>query len=209
MEHQVGVAFFGHAAVGRHKAGDALLHLLKAAHGLRHPQNDAGMPHRVHGHGGCGHDEAAPGADGKRDTDGVPAAQHKRCTGFGHAGDQLRQRKACFHITTYRVQQHQQTLDAGVLLRGHQLRDDMLILRGLLALRRFRMAFDLADDGQAVDHMLPAGQRDRAQIFDFFLFQPTRVGLLRFIIHMLSSCVFCQHSPACAGLCRPAAAKKR
>ena len=73
---------------GRYETGDALLHLLKAAHGLRHPQNDAGMPHRVHGHGGCGHDEAAPGADGKRDADGVPAAQHKRCTGFGHAGDQ-------------------------------------------------------------------------------------------------------------------------
>ena len=85
----------------------------------------------------------------------------------------------------------------------------MLILRGLLALRRFRMAFDLADDGQAVDHMLPAGQRDRAQILDLFFFQPTRVGQLRFIIHMLSSCVFCQHSPACAGLCRPTAAKKR
>ena len=69
--------------------------------------------------------------------------------------------------------------------------------------------FPLLDDGQAVDDMLPAGQRDRAQILDLFLFQPTRVGLLRFIIHVLSSCVFCQHSPACAGLCRPAAAKKR
>ena len=91
----------------------------------------------------------------------------------------------------------------GVLLRGHQLRDDMLILRGLLALRRFRMAFDLADDGQAVDDMPAAGQRDRAQILDLFLFQPTRVGLLRFIIHMLSSCVFCQHSPACAGYADP------
>ena len=209
MEHQVGVTLFGHAAVGRHKAGDALLHLLKAAHGLRHPQNDAGMPHRVHGHGGCGHDEAAPGADGKRDTDGVPAAQHQRCAGLGYAGDQLCQRKARFHIPAHRVQQHQQALDAGVLLRGYQLRDDMLILCGLLALRRFRMAFDLADDGQAVDDMPAAGQRDRAQILDLFLFQPTCVGLLRFIVHMLSSCVFCQHSPACAGLYRPAAAKKR
>ena len=139
----------------------------------------------------------------------MPAAQHKRCTGFGHAGDQLCQRKARFHIPAYRVQQHQQALDARILLRGHQLRDDMLILRGLLALRRFRMAFDLAYDGQTVDHMLPAGQRDRAQILDLFFFQPSCVGLLRFIVHMLSSCVFCQHSPACAGLCRPAAAKKR
>ena len=78
----------------------------------------------------------------------------------------------------------------GVLLRGHQLRDDMLILRGLLALRRFRMAFDLADDGQAVDDMPAAGQRDRAQILDLFFFQPACVGLLRFIVHMLSSCVF-------------------
>lgn len=44
------------------------------------------------------------------------------------AGDQLRQRKACFHIPAYSVQQHQQTFDARILLRGHQLRDDMLIL---------------------------------------------------------------------------------
>ena len=54
------------------------------------------------------------------------------------------------------VQQHQQTFDARIFLRGHQLRDDMLILRGLLALRRFRMAFDLADDGQAVDLVPPS-----------------------------------------------------
>jgi len=57
----------------------------------------------------------------------------------------------------------------------------MLILRGLLALRRFRMAFDLADDGQAVDDMPAAGQRDRAQILDLFFFQSACVGLLRFL----------------------------
>ena len=62
---------------------------------------------------------------------------------------------------------------------------------------------------QAQQAVRSAGQRDRAQILDLFLFQPSCVGLLRFIVHMLSSCVFCQHSPACAGLCRPAAAKKR
>ena len=139
----------------------------------------------------------------------MPAAQHQRGAGLGDAGDQLRQRKAGLHIAAHRVQQHQQPLDAGVLLHCHQLWDDVFILGGFLPLRRFGVSFDLADDGQAVDDMPAAGQRDRAQILDLFLFQLACVGLLRFIVHMLSSCVFCQHSPACAGLYRPAAAKKR
>ena len=157
----------------------------------------------MHGHGGGGHDEAAPGAHCQRDADGVPAAQHQRCTGLGHAGDQLCQRKARFHVPAHRVQKHQQPFHAGVLLHSHQLRDHMLVLGGLLSLRRFRMAFDLTDHGQAVDHMLPARQRDRAKVFDLFLFQPMRVGLLRFIIHMLSSCIFCQHSLQQAPLYAP------
>ena len=47
--------------------------------------------------------------------------------------------------------------------------------------------------------MLPAGQRDRAQILDLFFFQPTRIGLLRFIVHMLSFLRFLSAFPS---LCR-------
>ena len=42
MEHQLGVALLRHAAVGRHKAGDALLHLVEPVHGLGHAQDHPG-----------------------------------------------------------------------------------------------------------------------------------------------------------------------
>ena len=54
----------------------------------------------------------------------------------------------------------------------HQLGDDVLVLGGLLPLRRFGVPFDLADDGQAVDDMTAPGQGDRAQILDIFFFHP-------------------------------------
>ena len=107
----------------------------------------------MHRHGGGGDNKAVPRADRQRDADGVPAAQHQRGAGLGDAGDQLCQRKAGLHIAAHRVQQHQQPLDAGVLLHRHQLGDDVLVLGGLLPLRRFSVPFDLADDGQAVDDM--------------------------------------------------------
>ena len=175
MEHQLGVALLRHAAVGRHKAGDALLHLVEPVHGLGHAQDHPGVPHRVHRHGGGGHDEAALCAHGQRDADGVPAAQHQRGAGFGHAGDQLCQRKPGLHIPAHGVQQYQQALDPGVLLHGGQLGDHMLILGGLLPLRRFRVPLDLADDGQAVDGMAAPGQGDRTVVLDAFFFQPLLV----------------------------------
>ena len=130
------------------------------------------MPHRVDGHGGCGHDEAPPGADGQRDADGVSAAQHHGGAGLGDAGDQLRQRQPGFHIAAHGVQDDQQALHRRVLLHGHQLRDDMLILGGLLPLGRFHMALDLPHHGQAVDGVGAFGAVDAAQILDLLFFQP-------------------------------------
>ena len=122
----------------------------------------------------------------------MPAAQHQRGAGLGDAGNQLRQRKAGLHIAAHRVQQHQQPLDAGVLLHRHQLRDDVLVLGGLLPLRRFGMPFDLTDDGQAVDDMTAPAQGDRAQILDILFFHPV----------LLCGGVFCRihaRSPSVAG----------
>lgn len=44
----------------------------------------------------------------------------------------------------------------------------MLILGGLLPLRRFRVPLDLADDGQTVDGMAAPGQGDRTVVLDAF-----------------------------------------
>ena len=146
----------------------------------------------MHRHGGGGHNKAVPRADCQRDADGVPAAQHQRGAGFGDAGDQFRQRKAGLYIAAHRVQQHQQPLDAGVLLYRHQLGDDVLVLGGLLPLRRFGMPFDLADDGQAVDDMTAPAQGDRAQILDILFFHPV----------LFCGGVFCRihaRSPSVAG----------
>ena len=130
----------------------------------------------MHCHGGGGDNKAVPCADRQRDADGVPAAQHQRGAGLGDAGDQFCQRKAGLHIAAHRVQQHQQPLDAGVLLHRHQLGDDVLVLSGLLPLRRFGMPFDLTDDGQAVDNMTAPAQGDRAQILDILFFHPVLLG---------------------------------
>ena len=70
------------------------------------------------------------------------------------------------------VQDDQQALHRRVLLHGHQLRDDMLILGGLLPLRRFHMALDLPHHGQAVDGVGAFGAVDAAQILDLLFFQP-------------------------------------
>ena len=146
----------------------------------------------MHCHGGGGDNKAVPRADRQRDADGVPAAQHQRGAGLGDTGDQLCQCKTGLHIAAHRVQQHQQPLDAGVLLHRHQLGDDVLILGGLLPLRSFGVPFDLADDGQAVDDMTAPGQGDCAQILDILFFHPV----------LLCGGVFCRihaHSPSVAG----------
>ena len=188
--------------MGRHEAGDPLLHLLEPAHRLGHTQDHAGMPHRVDGHGGGGHDEAPLGADGQRDADGVPAAQHHGGAGLRNAGDELSQGQPRFHIAAHSVQEHQQPFHRRVLLHRHQLRDDMLILGGLLALRRFHVALDLADDGQAVDGVGPFGAVHAAHIFDLLFFQPPFFdGGVFFVCHMLLRISFFQCPPPAGWLC--------
>ena len=124
----------------------------------------------------------------------MPAAQHQRCAGLGYAGDQLSQCKARFHIAAHRVQQHQKPLDAGVLLHGHQLRDDVLVLRGLLALGCLAVALHLADDGQAVDDMGPLREGDGAKILNILFLLPVLVRL----------CLVCHRLPPCADRFLPA-----
>ena len=102
----------------------------------------------------------------------MAAAQHHRRTGLGDAGDELRQRKPRLHIPAHGVEQDQQALDGGVLLHGHQLGDDVLILGGLLALGRFHMALHLPDDSQAVDGVSSPGTVNAAHILDLLFFQP-------------------------------------
>ena len=102
----------------------------------------------------------------------MAAAQHHRRTGLGDAGDELRQRKPRLHIPAHGVEQDQQALDGGVLLYGHQLGDDVLILGGLLALGCFHMALHLPDDRQAVDGVSSPGAVNAAHILDLLFFQP-------------------------------------
>ena len=86
-----------------HKTDDALLHLLKIPQSLRHAQYHAGVAHRMHCHGGSGHNKAAPGRYCQRDTDGMPAAQYQRSAGFVDPGNQLGQGKPGFNIAAYRI----------------------------------------------------------------------------------------------------------
>ena len=136
------------------------------------------MADRMDGHGGSGNDEAAPGADGQGDADGMAAPQHQGGGGLGQAGDQLGQGQPGLHIPAHRVQQHQQALDGGILLDCHQLGDHMLVLGGFLALGRFHMAFDLADDGETVDGMGAFGQVDGAHLLNLGLVKGPAVGVL-------------------------------
>ena len=166
----------------------------------------------MHRHGGSGDNKAVPRADRQRDADGVPAAQHQCGAGLGDAGNQLCQRKAGLHIAAHRVQQHQQPLDAGVLLHRHQLGDDVLVLGGLLPLRCFSVPFDLADDGQAVDDMTAPAQGDCAQILDILFFHPVLLcGGVFCRIHARSPSVagslWGQYPPAAGEVCRSANTK--
>ena len=118
----------------------------------------------------------------------MPAAQHHGGAGLGDAGNELRQRQPGLHIPAHRVEQHQQPLDAGVLLHRHQLGDDMLIFGGFLALGRFHMALHLPHYRQTVDGVFAPGAPDAAQVLDLLLFQPLLLHraaffVVRFLFH--------------------------
>ena len=153
----------------RHKIHDALLHLFKVPQRLGHPQHHAGVPHRMHRHGGGGHDKAPPGGHRQRDADGVSPAQHQRGGGLAHPRDQLRQRQPGLHIAAHRIENDQQTFDFRVFLDVYQLRNDMLVFGGLLVVRRKGVPLDGADDGEAVDGMPPCGGGHAAPLGDALL----------------------------------------
>ena len=101
--HQLGEPPGRDARVMRNKADDPLLHLLKIAQRLRHPQHHAGMAHRVNRHCCSGYNKAAAGGHGQRDADGVAPAQHQRSAGLADPCDQLGQCKAGLDIAADRV----------------------------------------------------------------------------------------------------------
>ena len=162
----------------RHKADDALLHLLKIAQGLGHPQHHAGVAHRMHRHGGGGHNKAFAGRNRQRDADGMPAAQHQRCAGLADAGDQLRQSEPGFHIAAHGIQDDQQPLNGGVLLNIHQLGDHMLILGAFLVIRSQAVALNGADHRQAINGMAALGGGHNAAVRDQVMFQPHALHIL-------------------------------
>ena len=133
----------------------------------------------------------------------MPAAQHHGGAGLGDAGNELRQRQPGLHIPAHRVEQHQQPLDAGVLLHRHQLGDDMLIFGGFLALGRFHMALHLPHYRQTVDGVFAPGAPDAAQVLDLLLFQPLLLHraaffVVRFLCHLPSSRPFFLRIPRAA-----------
>ena len=186
MHHQLGKAAGCNVGMPGHKAGDAVLHLVKVAHGLRHPQHGSAVAHRVHHHGCGGHDKAAPGTDCQRNANGMSAAQHQRCAGLAHPGDQLGQRKPGLNIAAHGVQHHHQAIDGGVFLNIHDLRDHLFIACGFLIVGCAHMAFDLAHHRQAVDRVSSLGVRHRCGF----------THILQFLIFF-----FCQHLLCRAALC--------
>ena len=81
-----------------HKSHNAFLHLFEVSQRLRDAQHHAGMPYRMYGHGGCGHNETAAGRYRQRNADGMPSSQHQGSTGLADTGNQFGQRQPRFHI---------------------------------------------------------------------------------------------------------------
>ena len=74
-----------------------------------------------------------------------------------------------FHIPAYCIQNDQQAFDSRVFLHSHQLRDDMLVLRCFLALRRKGMPLYLPNHRKAVDGVLALGGEHAAHFQQVFL----------------------------------------
>ena len=100
----------------------------------------------------------------------MPAAEHERYGRLGHARDQLRDRKAGFHIAADRVEQHQHTVDLLGLLDRGDLRDQMLVFGGLVLRGQLHMALDLADDRDAVHRAARGFRGDRAGLGNVIFF---------------------------------------
>ena len=96
--------------------------------------------------------------------------------GFVMPADELRQRQARLHIAAHRVQDDEQPLHFRVFFNGNELWNDMLVLGGLLRLRRDGMSLDLPDDRQAMDGMPSLCAQHRACLQYIILFKACFVG---------------------------------
>ena len=99
----------------------------------------------------------------------MPPAQHQRSRRLRDACYQLGKAQAGFHIAAYCIQNDQQAFDSRVFLHSHQLRDDMLVLRCFLALRRKGMPLYLPNHRKAVDGVLALGGEHAAHFQQVFL----------------------------------------
>ena len=107
----------------------------------------------------------------------MPAAQHQRGARLADSRDQLCQRQPGLHVAADSVQDDQQSLDLGVLLNVHQLRDDVLIFCRLLRIRRKGVPLDRADDRQAVDGVAALRRRHNAILGDQIVLQTLQRGV--------------------------------
>ena len=70
---------------------------------------------------------------------------------FLHSGNHLCNGEPCLDISAYGIEQNQKPVDLFALLDGGYLRYNVLIFCSFYGFTQDLMAFDLTDDGQAVD----------------------------------------------------------
>ena len=122
-------------------------------------------------------------------------AQHQRDGGGLHTAQQLGNGQACLHIAADGIQDDQQPPDALVLLDGDQLRDDMLVLGGLVLRGQDIVPLDLANNGQAMDLMPAALGGHAAGVIDLLAAALLLIcfRLVLLLIFWGSGCFFLRH----------------
>ena len=136
--------------------------------------------------------------NGQRHADGMPAAEHEGNRGLFHARNQLREGEPRLDIPAHRVEQNEQSLNILAFLNRHELRHNMLVVGGFVLGRQGIMPLDLADNGQAVDHMAPVVGRHRPvlhHVLKLLLYgrRLMRRGAAVLVVHIrpFLSCVCC------------------
>ena len=150
--------------MARHKGHDPVLKPLEVAVGLGGGDDGAAHADGVDGHGGGGHGEAPPGGYCQGHADGVTAPQDDGDGGLGHAGDELRDGKACLHVPAHGVQEKEDACHVAGLLQLGQEGEDVLVFGGFGAGSGGNVAFNLADDGEAVDVPVGRGRHGGAEV---------------------------------------------
>ena len=123
----------------------------------------------------------------------MSAAQHQRHGRLFHAGNQLGNGKPRLDISTDGVENNHQPFDGRVLFDGDQLRNDVLILGGLVLRRQDIVTLDLTDDGQTVDDVLGCGHGDRAGLDDL---AGLLLQILRLLLRLVDRQLFTDRFPA-------------